>query len=259
MTGFQLNTVWLMTLLVLQGLAMPAYARDFDAALDWTHMHSVNFPFDGAIKQVHVRAGEKVSKGTKLVELDTEPIAIRVRQHEAEVAAARPVLADAERAYEQARSLYEQTVLSDDELLRARHAFDKAGAELAAARVRLDYARWQLNKASAVAPWDAWVVRRDAESGQMLVAEQRSKPLLLLAKSGSMAATAFVPVSALDAIRVGQAAKVSIEDKTVSASVAAVSLQSGVQHEARYRVDVVFDVADGDVFWAGQAARISLR
>jgi len=256
---FRLNLPGLLLLLLLQGAGINTYASDFDATLYWAEIQVVNFPLDGGIKQVHVRPGEKVNKGAKLVDLDAEPIAIRIRQHEAEVAAARPVMADAGRAYEQAQSLYEQTVLSDDELQRARHAYEKASAELAAATARLDYARWQHKRARVLAPWDAWVVRRNAEPGQMLVAEQRSKPLLVLAKSAVMGASAEVPLAALDTVSVGQAASVKIGDKTFSARVSSFVLQADAQKGgARYRLDAVFSVPTDDVFRAGQAATISL-
>ena len=91
-------------------------AGDHDAVLDWSGLHIVSFPLDGGVTSVHVRAGDRVARGDKLVELNTEPIEIRIDQYEAELAARKPVLADAKRDFEHAKSLYEQTVLSDVEL-----------------------------------------------------------------------------------------------------------------------------------------------
>jgi RND family efflux transporter MFP subunit len=251
--------VFLISLLVLLATSIEVYARDFDAVLSWAEIHVVNFPLDGGIKQVHVRSGQRVNKGAKLIELDREPIAIRVKQYEAEVAARKPVLADARRAFEQAQSLYEQTVLADDELQRSQHAYEKASAELAASRARLDYARWQQKKAEVVAPWDAWIVQRNADPGQMLVAEQRSKPLLVLAKSGVMGATALLPKTAINSVRIGQNATVMIDERTFPARVSALAMQADPQgKEARYRLDVAFELAADDVYRAGQPATISL-
>ena len=62
--------VFLISLLVLLATSTEAYARDFDAVLSWAEIHVVNFPLDGGIKQVHVRPGQRVSKGEKLIEMD---------------------------------------------------------------------------------------------------------------------------------------------------------------------------------------------
>ena len=183
MKRLQMIFVQLLALLIPGMTAVAADAGDFDAVLEWSGIYVVNFPLDGGVANVYVRPGDRVSKGTKLVELNPAPLEIRISQYEAEVAASKPVLADAKREFEHARSLYEQTVLSDVELQRARHAYEKASAELSAARARLKYAQWQRDMASAVAPWDAWVVERSVEPGQMLVAEQRSKPLLVRCRS----------------------------------------------------------------------------
>jgi RND family efflux transporter MFP subunit len=259
MRRFHLRVIVLTSLFVLQATSIDVYARDFDAVLSWAETHVVNFPLDGGIKQVHVRPGQRVRKGAKLVELDREPIAIRVRQYEAEVAARKPVLSDARRAFEQAQSLYEQTVLSDDELQRAQHAYDKASAELAASRARLDYARWQQKKAEMLAPWDAWIVQRNADPGQMLVAEQRSKPLLVLAKTGVMGATAVLPLTAIDSIKIGQTATVMIGEEIFPASVSSLAMQGDPQSgTVRYRLEVAFELAADDEFRAGQPATIRL-
>jgi len=247
-------------LLVLTVASVKLQANEFDAVLIWPETYVVNFPMDGSIARVNVRPGQKVDKGTRLIELDPEPYEIRVRQHRAELSAAEPVLADAKRLYEQAQSLYEQTLLSDDELQRARHAYERAGAELAASRARLDYAQWRLKKAIVRAPWDGWIVQRQAEPGQMLVAEQRSKPLLVLAKSEVMAARAEVPLSDVDAVDIGQSVTVKAADQTWTARITALTLLSDPAGKpARYRLDAAFRITPTDVLAPGQAATIRLR
>lgn len=246
-------------LLVLQTTGGAVYASDYDARLDWAELYFVSFPLDGGIKHVHVRPGEKVSKGAILVELDKEPIEIRISQYEAELAASKPVLADAKREFEQAQSLYEQTVLADDELQRARHAYEKASAELAASRATLAYARWQLKKTSLVAPWQAWVVERNVEPGQMLVAEQRSKPQLVLARAGVMLATAVLPLSAANSIAIGQKAAVKVGDSSFPARVSSIAMHAdSAEQEPRYRIDAEFTFTTDDVYLAGQDATVSL-
>jgi HlyD family secretion protein len=259
MKRLQMTFVQLLALLIPGLTAVAADAGDFDAVLEWSGIYVVNFPLDGGVANVYVRPGDRVSKGTKLVELNPAPLEIRISQYQAEVAASKPVLADAKREFEHARSLYEQAVLSDVELQRARHTYEKASAELSASRARLKYAQWQRDMASAVAPWDAWVVERSVEPGQMLVAEQRSKPLLVLAKTGVMAATAELPLSSVQTLETGQPAKVLIDNQQYAATVTSVGMhrETGAK-DGYYRLEVEFEVGPNTSLRAGQRAAISL-
>lgn len=251
--------VQLTALLFLTVTASNADAGDFEAVLDWAGIYVVNFPLDGGVANVYVREGDRVNKGAKLVELNPAPLEIRIRQFQAELAASRPVLADAKREFEHAESLYEQTVLSDVELQRARHSYEKAAAELAASRARLSYAQWQRDMASVAAPWDAWVVERKVEPGQMLVAEQRSRPLLVLAKTGVMTARAELPLSSVQALATGQSASVLIGNQPYAAIVTAIGMRAepGIK-DGYYEVEVEFEVRPDDAFRAGQAATMRL-
>ena len=246
-------------ILLLLAVAGVAGAGEIEAELDWADRHIVSFPLDGGVSRVHVRAGDRVRKGDKLVELNTEPIAIRVGQYQAEVAAGKPVLADAERDFEHAKSLYEQTVLSDVELQRAQHAYEKAAAELAAARARLEYALWQKRQAMATAPFDARVVARNVERGQMLVAEQRSRPLLVLARLDRMTARARLPLSAVQTLETGQALTVLVDNRAYPAIVSSLDMRTdAADRDGGYLLEAEFQLRPQDAFWAGQRAVIEL-
>ena len=249
----------LFTLTALVVLPCTAAAGDFQAVLDWTEKHVVSFPVNGLVERVHVRAGDRVTEGTALIELTTEPFDIRLRQFEAAVAAREPVLAEAKREYEQAGSLYEQTVLSDVELQRAQHAFEQARAELAEAKAALQLAHWLLDQTRAIAPWDAWVIQRNVEPGQVLVDEQRAAPLLVLAKDGEMTARALLPASEIRALRTGQQVSVLIDNSSRDADIISLGMQSeSVDGEPGYRLEARFYGNSGDGFRAGQAAVIRL-
>lgn len=249
----------IVSLLCLAVFSGNAAARDLQAQLDWAEKYIVSFPVNGAVKRVYVSAGQHVAEGAPLVELDAEPFRIRLRQHEAAVAARGPVLAEAQREYEQARSLYEQTVLSDVELQRTQHAFEQARAELAQAEAALQLSRWRLNKTSSVAPWDGWVLLRDVEPGQMLVDEQRAEPLLVLGKAGAMIASAMLTAAEIRPLRTGQQLKVQVDNQAYEAEVVSLALQPETSiGESHYRLEARFEMAQDERFRAGQAAVIKL-
>ena len=249
----------LLAIAVSVALPATAVAHDYPAVLDWADKHVVSFPLNGRVEQVHARTGERVNRGAKLIELDTEPLKIRLRQFEAAVAAQEPVLAEAKREYEQAGSLDEQTVLSDVELQRAQHAFEQASAGLTQAKAALQFARWQLDQARAVAPWDAWVIQRNVEPGQVLVDEQRSTPLLVLARDGVMTARAMLPATTISALRIGQHVKVIVNNNNRDAEITGLGMQLEVEgDDPGYRLEARFSTAPDDGFRAGQMAVIQL-
>jgi RND family efflux transporter MFP subunit len=240
-------------------LPVTAAARDVQAVLDWSDKHVVSFPVNGRVEQVHVRAGERVSRGARLVELNTAPFDISLRQFEAAVAAHEPVLAEAKREYEQAGSLYEQTVLSDVELQRTQHAYEQARAELAEAKAKRQLARWRLDQARAVAPWDAWVIQRNVEPGQVLVDEQRSTPLLVLAKDGVMTARALLPAATIHTLHTGQQLSVLIDKSRREAEIISLGMQPEMADgEPGYRLEVRFSTTPEDDLRAGQAAVVQI-
>ena len=150
-------------------------------------------------------------------------------------------------------------MLSDVEVQKARHAYDKASAELAASRARLEYARWQKRQAIAIAPFDARVIARNVEPGQMLVAEQRSSALLVLARAGRMSARARLPLSAVKGLETGQPVKVLIEDKQYAATVSSLARRADSADDDRnYLLEAVFELGPEDGFIAGQSAVIRL-
>jgi hypothetical protein len=93
----------------------------------------------------------------------------------------------------------------------------------------------------------------------MLVAEQRSQPLLVLAKTGMMAARSSLPLSAVQGLVTGQPATVLIEDHHYAATVTALGMraQTGYEDE-RYLVEVEFEIDPDHDYRAGQAATIRL-
>ena len=248
----------LIAALAVLAVTAGAQAGNLDARLAWAGLYFVSFPLDGGIARVHVRPGDRVSKGARLVELDMEPIEITVSRRQAEVAALEPVQADTRRDFEHAQSLYEQTVLSDVELQRARHAYEKAAAELTASRARLKYANWQKRRAVATAPFDAQVVVREVEPGQMLVAEQRSRPLLVLARTGVMTARALLPLSSTVQLATGQSVEVVVDDKVYPAIVSSLGSPADGGDDQYYQVEAEFEHSRDEVLRAGQAAIIRL-
>jgi HlyD family secretion protein len=244
---------------VLGMLSLQAQAVDVAARLDWAELHYASVPVEGFVDQVLVHEGQRVNKGDKVLQLDNAVLSATVKQSRAHVAMLLPPLADARREYNDAKVLYEQTVLSDVELQRAKMAFDIAAAKHEEAEARLAADKALLARAAQYAPWDAWVIERHAETGQVIAGDERSKPLIILARADKRVAQAYISYDARSRLAPGQAIKLRYRDKDYEGVVQSIAMKSdGITEDSGYRLRVEFDVNSTQLYRLGDAVTLSL-
>ncbi|MEW5775142.1 MAG: efflux RND transporter periplasmic adaptor subunit [Thermodesulfobacteriota bacterium] len=182
----------------------------------------------GKVLRVHVRAGDKVSRGDVLVELEDreyrtrleragqgrESAAAQREQARQAVAAARAGLAEAESQYRRLQALHADKAVTARELeqgearyLQARAGLNQAQDGLAGAEAGVgqagkfvEEARIGLDYATVRAPEAGEVVRRLAEPGDLAAP---GRPLLVLQTAGSLRLEAFVREGLISRARVG--------------------------------------------------------
>ena len=231
-------------------------AEEVEAQLDWAELHYASVPVEGFVDQVMVREGQRVKQGDKLLQLDTTLLSATLKQSRARVAALLPVLADAKREYNDAKALYEQTVLSDVELQRAKMGFDVASAKHEEAEAKLAADKALLARAAQYAPWDAWVIERRVESGQVIVGDERSKPLLILARADKRVAQATISAATRSRLATGQAVSLRFKDQHYDGIIQGIAWPS--PGKTGYRLRVEFTLSPTQVFTPGDVATISL-
>lgn len=233
-------------------------AEELPAKLDWAELHYASVPVEGFVDSVLVQVGQRVIKGEKLLQLDTTVLSARVKQARADVASLQPTLADAKRAYHDSQALYEQTVLSDVELQKAKMAFDIASAKLNAAEATLTINKAKLARASQYAPWDGWVIERHLESGQMIAGDLRSQPLIVLARADHMVALAYASAEIRKHLVVGQSLKVRYQNKSYEGKLQSVAVIPRTATDNTYAVSVAFAVDPKVMLRPGESASILL-
>ncbi len=240
-------------------LSLQAQAKDVTAQLDWAELHYASVPVEGFVDSVLVREGQRVNKGDKLLQLNTTVLSASVKQSRARVAALSPVLADAKREYNDASALYEQTVLSDVELQRAKMGFDVASAKHDEAQAKLAADLALLARATQYAPWDAWVIARNVETGQVIVGDERSKPLVVLARADKRVAQAMVSADLRSRLAPGQVLRLRYLDQTYDGVIQSIAMTSvGKTDDTGYRLRVAFTVSPSLPYTPGDVATISL-
>jgi len=239
----------------------------------------------GLISRVAVDEGDRVKAGDTLIFLEDTDFKQQVGVAEADMAAAAAAIARleadqrradavlsqarlthkrlAEAAAARASSLEEldksseALAIAEAEMSRAGTAIVEGQKRLAAAERSLDYQRARLHDTTIEAPFDALVVRRDREAGDVVTAGSSVLQLVSLAE---MWITAWVDETELARLAEGQPARVVFRSET---SVAYPGVVARISREAdRETRELVVDVRVEKLpaNWAvGQRAEVYIR
>lgn len=107
---------------------------------------------DGPIVRVFVQDGQDVKAGQPLVQIDPQPLSIKVRQAEANLAKNTALLSDARSKEARGRALLDQHFISNEEYLQLKANLDSADASVKSDGAALDEAKLQLDYATVRAP-----------------------------------------------------------------------------------------------------------
>ncbi|MEK7404019.1 MAG: efflux RND transporter periplasmic adaptor subunit [Acidobacteriota bacterium] len=200
----------------------------------------------GYVREVTVRAGDRVRQGQLLVRLDARDLEAAWRQAQAALNEARSAVPEADNAVAAARAsldlaqvthrrledLFQKKSVSNQEFDEASAKLKLAQANLAMAEARrkqlaakIEQAQEAVNAADIMrgyaeiaAPFAGAVTDKAVEPGSLAVPGQ---PLLTLEREGAFRLEAAVEESRLGAIRLGQAATIRLEalDRTLDGRV----------------------------------------
>lgn len=223
------------------------------------------------VVDVHVRAGDRVKRGSRLVTLDGREISANragaaaglssaveaSRAAEAEVRAAEASAAMARATYERVRALHGKRSATAQELDQAVTARDAAEAQVASARARsaaaaaareasqsaADAASVAASYALLTAPFDGIVTERSVDPGSMAAP---GAPLLVVEDPSAFRLEVRVDEARAGQVSVGQAATVSLGDgdgseREVAAKVGEIGRVDPSAHSFLVKLDLAAD------------------
>ena len=138
----------------------------------------LSVPGSGRVAEVAVSAGQQVSAGTLMIQLDTRAENALLAQKQAESDALREEQAEAQRELDRAEELFERTVLSVTDLQLARTMFAKVDAQYRAAEAAGLRAQAELDDLRMTAPADGVVKAVLVMPGQVVVNRCQATPML---------------------------------------------------------------------------------
>lgn len=122
----------------------------------------------GKIARIHVREGDRVSRGQILAELETEAIRLQLLQAEAGLAVAEAGYNDARKNKERMDRLLKENAVSEHQHEKVQLAYEAAEAQRRQARAALSLARHALDVSVMRAPFDGIVASKNAEVGDVI-------------------------------------------------------------------------------------------
>lgn len=127
----------------------------------------------GTLLALDVAEGSRVKAGQVLGRMDLSELASRVAERDAQLAAAKATLVQAERTHESNERLAQQKFISPIALENSRAALETARGAYDAAAAARDTVRTTMREAALVAPIAGIVAKRHAVPGEKLAEEQQ--------------------------------------------------------------------------------------
>lgn len=162
----------------------------------------------GFIQQVTVQAGERVTAGALLAQIDQTDLDSAITQAEAALKAAMTSLEDAERDLARTVQLAASGTATAESVRKMRVQRNILLSRKAEAMAARDMAHGQLRYSRMTSPVDGVVVERHAEPGDLAIP---GKPLLVIVSDRAVLFETFVPESLVASVRVGDTASIHID------------------------------------------------
>ena len=234
------------------------HAADYDANIQFEHKITLSVPVSGEVAQVNVSRGDTIKSGDVLLALNKIPFEAAVQQAEAHVSKTAAMQREADRDLQQLNELYERGVLSKVELENGQLHLQRASADHNAAKSQLIQAKYNLEHAVIVAPFDGLVLDvrvRPFESVNNVVSVM---PLMTVAEKNKYTAIVLVSRSAANQLKIGASSKVSVGKTSYKGIVSSIAFepQQNGNKDQRYEVQIKFD-SNGKVIRVGEPARVT--
>ena len=236
------------------------WSQEYDATLQWSQKTGLGTVVSGIVEQVYVDAGDKIKKGEKLLQLDTSVFQARVVEYRAKLKSAGEHLKEMERERDRALELYERTVLSEHDLQMAKNNYITAKAGYEKVRASLTEHEFHLKYSVIRAPFNAIVLLRNAQPGQVIATQFKQEPVMVVAAADKMLARLLVQEKDLKNLSKGKAAKIEVEDIIYNGKIQSIGLEMIKDREGKsgFPVDVEFATKEA-ILRSGQTAKVDIQ
>ena len=168
---------------------------------------TIRSEMSGAVLQTYAEAGQRVSAGQPLAQIDAAVLRDQQLSAHGAVTTAQSNYDIAQRELARNTALEKAGAIAERDIERARNALVTAQGQLATARAQLANINKQLDKAGVQAPFTGVVSQRQVNAGDVV---SPGTALFTVVDPGSMQLEASVPADALTEVRVGMPVEFSV-------------------------------------------------
>ena len=235
----------------------PVWAADVPASLYWSQRVELATNVSGVVQSVSANVGERVKKGQVLATLDASGFQAQVAESQAVIARYKEDQLDAKRNLERLEELYKRQVLATAELEAGQTRLARVTAQLSESQAHLRRTQKTLGDATLRAPFDALVLARQVEPGQVVASQLQPPTLFVIARAGEMIARARVNLAQVEKLKIGDAVTVDVNQQSYNGKIKLLGLEPvGEKSDAGYPVEVLFPVKE--LLRAGAPALLKL-
>lgn len=179
----------------------------------------------GYITGIHVKMGDRVSRGQLLVTINNADLLAKKMQAEAGITQAEAALKVAEKDFDRYTVLYNQQSVSEKELENITLQYKSAKAAFDIARQMRNEITAQLSYANITAPFDGVITHKYMDAGNMA---SPGMPILSIEANGKLQAVGAIPEFEVSNLKTGQEASVTISaaNSTVKGKILEISNSS---------------------------------
>jgi RND family efflux transporter MFP subunit len=227
--------------------------RTFIGRVEATRNTDLGFELAGKITRILVDEGTQVAKGQVLAYLDTDRLQAKKNELLSALSQTRANLKLADITYRRHQKIVHASAVSKQQLDETKENFMATQAAVELARSRIKSIEVEIDKSTLHAPFDANIINRKVDEGQVVAA---GSPLLRLQEGGSSEVRVGIAGLIVDSIQVGQDIPVDVGELSIRASVKAIVK---VRDGRSRTVDVILSLQKPPAqIRAGDLARIEL-
>lgn len=208
----------------------------------------------GKVTGFHYDVGDKVSQGAVLFTVDSTDLQNNMRSLQASYNVAKLGLDNAKSTYDSNKLLFDEEIISENELKQVKYAYESAEAQLQSIQVQMDNLQKSINDCAVTSPMTGVIATRAVEKGGF---SSQAAPAYTVMDLSTIKVEVSVSEQVLNTIKVGD--KVSVLMTAVSAeplqgtvsTIAPASEDTGM-----YTVKVELNNKDGKIK-SGMMAEVS--
>jgi membrane fusion protein, multidrug efflux system len=206
-----------------------ALERKLSGYLRASDLSVLSFQLPGQIRELSVKAGDRVKRGQSLAKLDSAPYKLRLLQAQAELASASAQHKERRENHERQKLVFDKKFISKNYLDKSEADYEKASGAVRLAEAKVALAKIDLMNSELKAPFDGVITRRDVEEFEEVSGAQ---PIMEIQGIKGLEVDFLIPSTLLNFVTKGGAIQVRVPAVSNEKFVASVS-ELGVQADVR--------------------------